>query len=261
LDDRFDPVIAWPKHGPTDLAPLVVRTYHRSIATPERRTAVSPFPTARRAGIPIALVLLGCLQSVDRVVAQDEEKPPPPEGWVVRTDAGGRGGGEPDFMDMPPGWHITTGPAAIFYQPGLTAEGDFRVESEVFLFDPGRRNEGFGIFIGGSDLDGDGQVYTYFLIRRDGSVLVKRRDGADTSTLYGWEPRDAVVTWEERGEDEATAKNVLAIESRGGELAFFVNGEEVHRLSADGQHVDGVVGLRVNHGLNLHFSSLEVDDG
>lgn len=227
---------------------------------------MSPFsfarrlPVDRRAGLPIALVVLGSLQAVDPVAAQEEE-PAPPEGWIVRTDGGGHGGGDMDFMDMPPGWHITTGPSAILYDPGRTAEGTFRVESEVFLFDPGRRNEGFGIFIGGADLDGDGQAYTYFLVRRDGSVLVKRRDGAGTSTLHGWEPHDAVVTWEERGDDAATARNVLAIESRGGELAFFVNGEEVHRMSAEGQHVDGVVGLRVNHGLNLHVSSLEVEDG
>lgn len=213
--------------------------------------------TVRHVSALVAFVALGSLLAIRPVLAQDD-KPPPPEGWVVRTDAGGHGGGDMDFMDMPPGWHITTGPAAIFYEAGATAGGSFRVESEVFLFDPGRRNEGFGIFIGGTDLDGPGQAYTYFLMRRDGSVLVKRRDGDVTSTLLGWTPADAVVTWEERGDDSATAKNVLAIEAGGGELAFFVNGEEVHRMSASGQHVDGVVGLRVNHGLNLHVASLEV---
>ena len=184
-----------------------------------------------------------------------------PEGWQVRTDQGGHGGGDLQFTDMPPGMHITTGPAGIFYHPEKTASGDFRVKAEVFLFDPGRANEAYGVFIGGHDLEGDGQVYTYFLIRRDGSVLVKRRDGARTSTMQDWTRHDAVVTWEGRGDDAPTAKNILSIEATADELIFGVNGQEVFRTDREGQHVEGVVGLRVNHGLNLHFTSLEVTDG
>lgn len=212
-----------------------------------------PGPSIRLFTVAVALLVAGAAESLAQ-----EEKPAPPEGWLVRTDDGGHGGGDLAFMDMPPGWHITTGPSGIFYHPEMTASGSYRVESEVFLFDPGRRNEGFGIFIGGADLDGDAQAYTYFLMRRDGSVLVKRRDGAGTSNMMGWTKQDAVVTWEERGDEAATAKNVLAAEVGGGEMAFFVNGVEVFRGPSDGQHVDGVVGLRVNHGLNLHFSSLEI---
>ena len=136
-----------------------------------------------------------------------------PEGWQVRTDQGGHGGGDLQFTDMPPGMHITTGPAGIFYHPEKTASVDFRVEAEVFLFDPGRANEAYGVFFGGHDLGEDGQVYTYFLIRRDGSVLVKRRDGARTSTMQDWTRHDAVVTWEGRGDDAPTAKNILSIEA------------------------------------------------
>ena len=211
--------------------------------------------------VPLFAIAVSLLVAATAEGVAQEEDPAPPDGWLVRTDGGGHGGGDLAFVDMPPGWHITTGPSGIFYHPEKTASGSYRVESEVFLFDPGRRNEGFGIFIGGTDLDGDDQAYTYFLMRRDGSVLVKRRDGSGTSDLMGWTKQDAVVTWEERGDEAATAKNVLAAEVGGGEMAFFVNGVEVFRGAADGQHVDGVVGLRVNHGLNLHFSSLEITSG
>lgn len=182
----------------------------------------------------------------------------PPAGWQVRTDGGGHGGGDLAFTDMPPGWHITTGPAAIFFDPGKTASGSFRVESEVFLFDPNGRNEAFGIFFGGADLDAEAQAYTYFLIRQDGSVLVKRRDGNATSTLQGWTPHDAVLTWAARETDSPTAKNVLAVEAGAERLVFYVNDQEVYATDRAGNHVDGLVGLRVNHGLNLHVSTLEV---
>ena len=118
-----------------------------------------------------------------------EDKLPPPEGWLARTDHGGDG--VEALQEMPPGWHVTTGPAGIFYDPEARADGDFRVESTVYLFDPEGRNEGFGVFIGGIDLEGDGQAYTYLLIRADGSVIVKRRDGDATSTLLDWTKHEA----------------------------------------------------------------------
>jgi len=180
---------------------------------------------------------------------------------VVRTDRGGHGGGDVKFVDMPPGWHITTGAAAIFYDPEETASGSFKIRSEVFLFDPKGRNEAFGIFIGGTDLEGEGQRYTYFLIRQDGSVLVKRRDGTETTTLQGWTPNEAVRKWSERQAGDPTVKNVLAIEATAEALSFQVNGEEVYRMGRAGQHTDGVVGLRVNHGLDLHFVSLDLTEG
>ncbi len=192
--------------------------------------------------------------------AQEDELQSP-AGWQTRTDRGGDGAGSLKFWEMPPGWHVTTGPAAIFFNPETLGSGDYRVESEVFLFDPEQRNEGFGIFVGGTGLEGEEQAYTYLLLRQDGSVLVKRRDGPETSVLYGWTKNDAVVSWEGRAAGAATAGNVLYVEVAGDEVAFGVNGSEVFRTARDGLQVDGIVGLRVNHGLDVHYSSLEVASG
>ncbi|MYA33604.1 MAG: hypothetical protein F4164_01830 [Gemmatimonadales bacterium] len=216
------------------------------------------FPGRRVAGTAWRLAIAG-LALLPLAAAAQEDKLPPPEGWLARTDHGGDG--VEALQEMPPGWHVTTGPAGIFYDPETRADGDFRVESTVFLFDPKGLNEGFGVFIGGADLEGASQVYTYLLIRADGSVIVKRRDGDETSTLLNWTKHEAVVTWAARGEGAATAKNVLSVEAEGEDVIFGVNEQEVFRTARAGQHVDGVVGLRVNHGLNLHFSSLEVTDG
>ena len=208
---------------------------------------------ARACGLAVVLT-----PALPLAAAAQEDALPPPEGWFARTDHGGDG--VEAMQQMPPGWHVTTGPAGIFYHPDTTASGDFRVESTVFLFDPEGRSEGFGIFFGGTGLEGDDQAYTYLLVRQDGSVIVKRRDGRGTSTLLPWTKHEAVVTWAGRGEGAATAKNVLFVEAAGDEIVFGVNEAEVFRTAREGQHVDGVVGLRVNHGLNLHFSSLEVTD-
>ena len=221
----------------------------RSVSKPNHRRI--RLASAGRLAVILALGL-------PLAAAAQEDALPPPEGWLARTDHGGDG--LEAMQEMPPGWHVTTGPAGIFYHPETTASGDFRVESTVFLFDPEGRSEGFGIFFGGTDLEGDGQAYTYLLVRQDGSVIVKRRDGRGTSTLLPWTKHRAVVTWTGRGEGAATARNVLFVEADGDEIVFGVNEEEVFRTAREGQHVDGVVGLRVNHGLNLHFSSLDVTD-
>lgn len=181
-----------------------------------------------------------------------------PEGWKVRFDRAGSTEAELEmFVSMPPGWHITTGPAAIFWDPALTASGRFRAELEVYLFDPQGRREAFGIFFGGKDLEGPGQEYAYFLLRDGGEFLVKRRQGADTPTLVDWTANPAIASWADRG-DAATAKNVLTVEADSEIVRFLVNGREVAALPRAQLPVDGTVGIRVNHALNLHVSRLEV---
>ena len=159
---------------------------------------------------------------------------------------------------MTPGWHVTTGPAAILYNPSTTAAGEFRIESATFLFDPGTRNEAFGFFFGGRDLEDAGQSYTYFLIRRSGEFLVNRRIGSETFAVVDWTPHPAILKYDDRG-DRATAENVLAVEVGAEDVRFLVNGNEVTRLRRSDVETDGIVGLRVNHGLNVHVTSLTVE--
>jgi len=187
--------------------------------------------------------------------AQDLERP---ADWKVRFDRDGSTEADLDmFVEMPPGWHITTGPSGIFWDPGLNASGEFRIEMEVFLFDPGTRREGFGIVMGGQDLEGAAQSYTYFLIRNGGESIIKRRVGSEAPTLQPWTANDAILSYEDRGE-AASVKNVLAVECGAEVVRFFVNDREVGRMARSAMDTDGTVGIRVNHGLNLHVSRLEV---
>lgn len=178
-----------------------------------------------------------------------------PEGWRTRFDRPNANPAELEFVSMAPGWHITTGPAGIFYHPDSTATGRFRLEAEIFLFPTnGRDREAFGVFFGGRDLEGAGQAYSYFLIRNTGSYLVKRRAGAGTSDVVGW--TDAPSMARQAGEDQA--KNVFAVEAGAETVEFYLNGARLRSVPRSDLDVDGIVGLRVNHGLNLHVSSLTV---
>ena len=194
--------------------------------------------------------------------AENPASQPKPDGWVVRVDRPDRG--TPDdvlFTSMAPGWHITTGPASLMYHPDSTASGDYHLESNVFLFDPGERNEGYGVFFGGSGLEGADQLYTYFLLRQDGRFLIKVRDGDGTAVVRDWTEHPAIRTWASRAEGDATVENRLIVHVQGSDVLFIVNGATVAQMPrSELPATDGLYGLRVNHSLNLHVSTLFAND-
>lgn len=78
----------------------------------------------------VALILLLSTPSA----AQDLQRP---ADWKIRFDRAGMSEADLEmFVEMPPGWHVTSGPAGIYWSPSNTIAGNYRVEMEVFLFDP-----------------------------------------------------------------------------------------------------------------------------
>lgn len=213
--------------------------------------------------IAIAITALASAFVARPAVAQDADAPALefPEGWEVRFDHEGANRDDLYMVAMPPGIHVTTGPATIAWHPDSVATGDFHVESETFLFDPQGRREAFGFFIGGSDLQGPNQRYTYFLLREGGQFLVKTRSGSETAVVQDWTSHPAIVSFATKPEGAGTAKNVLGLEAYGDELRFSVNGAMVWSGSRDGLATEGVFGLRVNHGLNLHVTTIMAHPG
>lgn len=191
--------------------------------------------------------------------AQDPTTEPKPDGWLLRLDRPDRG--SPDdvyFVDMAPGWHVTTGPAVLLHHPASTASGTYSLEAEMFLFDPGERREGYGIFFGGRDLQADGQQYIYFLLRRDGKFLVKTRHGDETAVVRDWTEHPAIVGWENKPADAGSAHNTMGVQVGANDVAFIVNGAEVARVArSELPPTGGAYGLRVNHGLNLHVTRVQ----
>jgi hypothetical protein len=110
--------------------------------------------------------------------------------------------------------------------------------------------EGYGLFLGGQALDGKDQKYTYFLVRDDGTYLIKRREGDKTSEITkGWTAHPAV----KKGDAEGKASNLLEIDAKQNpsKIEFKVNGQTVHTADAATTSVKGIVGLRANHNLDL----------
>ena len=207
----------------------------------------------------VAVSPLAAQQQPQHLTGGNEGKRP--IGWLVRTDAAGgmhemHGGGADtvSFVQMTPGFHATMGPAAILYHPDSTARGTFAVETGVFLFPTqGRDQEGYGLFVGGADLAGAGQRYTYFLLRNDGKFLVKQRAGDKTTTLVDWTPLAAIKR--QAGAD--AMRNDLRIEAGPDKVRFLVNGAEAASLPRAQVQPDGVFGMRLNHAVNAHVVHLK----
>ena len=161
------------------------------------------------------------------------------------------------FVNMTPGWHITTGPAGVFYHPGSTAEGSYVASVDMNLFDPGDRNEAFGMIFGGQNLDDENQTYDYFLIRNSGEFLIKRRVKDDTQLIQDWTASDAIVKYANTG--DSSVLNKLSIQVGDSDVSFVINDKVVATHPKSHVNTDGIVGVRVNHALNVHVSNLSVN--
>ena len=216
-------------------------------------------PLPRPSSVFAAAALTAAVLTPNAPLSAQDADATRPDGWQTRFDREGMSEADLEmFVEMPPGWHITTGPAGIFWDPSLTATGTYRVELDVFLFDPGERREAFGVFFGGRDLDGPDQTYAYFLIREGGEFILKERRGSEAPTLEPWTTHPAIRSYGDRDEGEASVLNQLAVEVHEDRVLLFVNETEVASVARGDVPTDGIVGLRVNHALNLHVARLEV---
>ncbi len=178
-----------------------------------------------------------------------------PAGWTVRADRGDASGAKVEAMGK--GLHVTTGPAVILYRADTDGSGPFHTLANFTQTKPAKHPEGYGLFIGGKGLQGAAQRYIYFLVRQDGSYLIKRREGDKTSDISkGWVQHAAVKKPDAKG----SATNLLEVDNKidPNRIGFLVNGQEVYATEAKGMALDGVVGIRANHNLDLHVEGFDV---
>ncbi len=176
------------------------------------------------------------------------------DGWQARLDSARADVNDLHFRAMGSGFHVTTGPHAIFWNPSNTGSGTYTLSASFTQTEASSHPNSFGLFFGGQDLDGDGQRYIYFLIREDGQFLIKKRMGADTEDLTsGWAAHSAVNALE-----DGRMSNTLSVEVGASNVRFLSNGTEVVSLPKAGLDVDGVAGVRFSHQLDVHVSDFMV---
>jgi hypothetical protein len=179
-----------------------------------------------------------------------------PVGWSARPDAEGDLKSV-KFIVMEPGYHLTLGPATILYRERDKVTGPFHTLATFHQMKKLEHPEGYGLFFGGQALTGKGQKYTYFLVRDDGTYLIKRRDGEKTTEITkGWTAHSAV----KKSDAEGKATNTLEIDAKQNprKVDFKVNGQTVYSADSKSVALKGIVGLRANHNLDIHIEGFDV---
>jgi hypothetical protein len=203
------------------------------------------------------LILLTALLAVP-VLAQV------PAGWSVRVDRS-QSVGDPDntpnlkFATMGTGFHVTSGPAGVFWNPSNMGSGDFKAAATFNLIKPSGHTNYYGLVFGGADLGAAGQNYIYFLVAQDGTFIVKHRAGEQTHDV---QPATKNAAVKQPGAD-GKSTNALEVRVAGNTISYVVNGTVVHTTPKSGMtaKTDGIVGVRVNHLLDVHVDGFTVTKG
>jgi hypothetical protein len=172
-----------------------------------------------------------------------------PSGYVGRTDRPDQQLSGAKYAVSGSGWDVTTGPAHILYRPGDSASGSYTVSSTIDQLAAPAHPEAYGVFVGGSGLDGGGQRYLYCLVRGTGEMMARVRDGTGTRNVFDWRKSPAVPAANASGQ----ASYRLAIKVGPDSVRFLVNGQQAAAAAAAELPTSGVYGLRVNH--NLHVKT------
>lgn len=185
-----------------------------------------------------------------------------PAGWQMRVDRS-TNAADPDdvpdvkFVTMGQGFHVTTGPAVVLWNPANTASGTYTLTGRFRLTKPSGHNNYYGLVFGGGDLAGTGQNYLYFLVGQNGTFIINHRAGDQVHPVQGRTPHAAVAR-----PDSASGSSVNTLEVRVGtdKIDYLVNGQVVHTTPKTGMtsRTDGIWGARVNHLLDVHIDQLGV---
>lgn len=178
------------------------------------------------------------------------------KGWKLRADKSTSAQdpdapGEIKFMEMGSTLHAINPQAAVYWNPANTVTGNYTLKGSFKLMKPSGHVNYYGLVFGGSNLEGPTQAYTYFLVAQDGSWLIKKRDGDTvTSNLAPKTPNAAI---QQPGAD-GTSVNALEVRVGDDKVDFVVNGTVVTSMPKSGLKTDGIVGIRVNHLLEVQIN-------
>src|SRR2546423_6569802 len=100
-----------------------------------------------------------------------------PAGWSGRTDKATAKLEDAKFVAMGSGYHVTSGPAAIYWKDRVT--GPFTASATLTQTKAPTHPEAYGVFFMGNRLDTPDQTYAYLVVRGDGKFMVRHRAGSE----------------------------------------------------------------------------------
>src|SRR2546426_4488009 len=217
------------------------------------------------------------------------------DGWRMRVDKSVNAQDPDDspnlkFVPIAGGFRITPGPAGTFWNPADRVNGDYTVKATFTLLKPSGHVNYYGLVFGGSDIEGLDQNYLYFLVAQNGSYVVRHRAGTAVYDVQERTDHHAVKQPDASGR----SRNDLEVRVSGATISYLVNGvavlttsrtpkdslqtllgppradaagasdpaDEMRRLvdliKQASASTDGLVGIRVNHQLDVQVEGFTV---
>lgn len=162
---------------------------------------------------------------------------------------------------MGKGFHVVGGPAGTFWDPKNTTSGNYTIRATFNLMQPSNHTNYYGIVFGGTDLEGAGQAYNYFIVAQNGQFQIRTRTGEQVASVHpagrGGAASPAIQTPGANGQ----SANTLEVRVTGDTVSYVVNNTVVHTMPKSGVKTDGLAGVRVNHMLNVHVDGFTVTKG
>lgn len=184
------------------------------------------------------------------------------KGWQGKADTGNRQGltvNDSKFAPEGSGFRLTTGPAAVYWNPANTAKGDYTVKA---TFKEAKQTYNhphpFGVFIGGAGLDTDAPSMLYCVAYRDGTFLVRQFANGKVNTLAKKNAHEKVA---KAAGPEAEVTQEVGWTVKGDRADCVINGATVWgatKAELGGASLDGQTGIRVSHNSDAIVSGFAV---
>lgn len=179
-----------------------------------------------------------------------------PAGFQAMTDHADASMSNAKYTANGDKWEVQTGPAHILYAAKDTGSGIYAVTGTIQQLEKPKHPEAYGIFFGGQHLDDRAQqTYGYFLVRGTGQFLIKRRDGAKTTSVVDWTSNPNVPKEDASGKATYTLKVHFAKDT----AHFLVNDKLVDAIPRSKLPTEGIAGLRINHNLHVLVSPVTIE--
>lgn len=185
-------------------------------------------------------------------------------GWMGKAD-GTEDIKTAKFEKMGDGFHITTGPAATYWNPANKATGDYKVAAK---FDEAKfqnlndHPHPYGVVIGGNDLGTDKMSLLYCEAYGNGTFIVRGLAPAAFRVGTVGRPTANAAVHKAAGVGQPVSQDI-ALWVKGDQVGCNINGTDVWtgtkadvvgagKLSS----TDGVYGIRTAHNTEVHVSNL-----
>src|SRR5690606_16745485 len=103
-------------------------------------------------------------------------------------------------------------------------------------------------------LEGTAQKYTYFVVAQNGMFQIRQMDGGKATNVAPRTAHAAIKTPDAKGQ----STNTLEVRVAGDTVSYVVNDQVVHSTPKASVTTDGLVGVRVNHMLDVQVEGFEV---